>query len=329
MPDICVLIPTANRPHLLANALASVACQTAVRRIAEVVVMENSGNRASEETCKKFPNLPIRYVFREPRIPIAGLVASWFGEARFPLVAMSHDDDWWAAPHLERSVAALEQNPDASAVYSSCHVVINETAWTYSIYGSFLAWFADDAAPAGGLRKLDFERALLSSLLGNAFHMSSMLALRSAIEASLPGLDDGNEYDYDRSLAVELSRHGRLLFSDTPSAFVRMHPEQYSGVADASGRDRLWFPRNTRRLLKLAADCGIPDVHARLADRFSRLGLDFYTIAKYCTDPSLDTLYEEKLLPPAMVRDYCQRKRNQKIRSLIRRILHPGRFFKS
>lgn len=328
MPDISVLIPTANRLHFLANALASVSRQTAVRRIAEVVVMENGGNRASEEVCKKFPNLPIRYIFREPRVPLPDILSSWLKEARYPVVTMLHDDDWWADSHLERGVANLEQNPDASAVYSSCFWVCNETSWTLSLFGGFIAWFANDTAPAGGLRKLSFEQVLLASLLATGFHLSSMVTKKSVIATSLAVLTDGNEFDVDRSLAVELSRHGKLLFNDTPSVFVRIHSGQGSAEAVVSNVERIWFPRNTRRLLKLASDHSI-NVHARLTERFSRLGLGFYDIARHCTDPSLDTLYEEGLLPPAMTGDYRQRKRNQKIRNLIRRLLHPGRFFKS
>ena len=327
MPDLSILIPTANRPQFLTHSLASIARQSAFHRIAEVVVMENGGNRASEEVCQQFPNLPVRYMFREPRIPIAGLLASWFGEARFPIVAMLHDDDWWAAEHLARGLAALEKNPDASVVYASCALVNDETAWIQGLYGSFLAWFADDTAPAGGLRQLTFEQVLPASLLGNAFHMSSLIALRSAITASLPGLNDGNEFDVDRSLAVELARHGKLLFNDAPSAFVRKHPGQDSGAALVSGREQLWFPRNTRRLLKLASAAGM-DIRPRLAGRIAHLNLDFYTIAGQCTEPALDTLYEESLLPPAMVKDYLQRKRNQKIRQHLRRFLKAFRRFR-
>jgi hypothetical protein len=313
---------------LLANALASVARQTAVHRIAEVVVMENGGNRSSEEIGKKFPGLPIRYVFRELRTPISGLLASWFGEARFPIVAMLHDDDWWADDHLARGLADLEGNPEASVVYSSCCLVKDETAWTMDLYGSFIAWFDDDTAPAGGLRTLTFEHVLPGSLLGNAFHMSSLIALRTALAAALPNLNDGNEFDYDRSLAVELSRHGKLLFHDSPSAFVRIHPGQDSADAVISGRERTWIPRNSRRLAKLANDCGI-DVRTRLTERAAHLGLDFYAVANHCTDLVIDTLYEESLLPPSMVKDYRQRKRNQKIRNHIRRLLNSWRRFNS
>jgi len=328
MPDISILIPTANRPQFLTNSLVSVARQSLINRIAEVVVMENGGNRASEQICKRFPQLPIRYVYRKSQIPHAGLMASWFGEARFPIVAMLHDDDWWVDFHLARGVSSLEQNSDAVAAYSSCCRVADETAWTMSLYGSFIAWFADATAPAGGLRKLSFEQVLLASLLATGFHMSSLIAFKSAIEASLENLHDGNEFDVDRSLAVEFSLHGKLLFSDTPSVFVRIHPGQDSGTAAVNSFERIWFPRTTRRLLNLARDSSI-EVRSRLAERFTHLGLDFYAIADQCTETSLDTLYAESLLPASMVNDYRINKRNTKIRRQVRSLRNLVQRFKS
>ena len=318
MPNVSVLIPTANRPQYLPKALASVAQQSAKQHIAEVLVMENGGNRQSEAICKSFPELPIRYVFREKRIPIGGLLESWFNEAQAPIVALMHDDDWWTEDHLDRGLTALKNHPQAGAFYNSCNRVLDETGWILSLYGSFIAWFGNPTAPAGGIRPLSFEQTLLCSLLATGFHMSALIAPKSALDLAMPFFNDGNAFDYDRSLAVGLAQQGGLLFDDTPSAFVRVHPGQDSAVAGVSERERTWFPQNTRRLLKLADEQAI-DVRTKLPQRLDQLGLNLYSLAEHCTELSLETLYAESLLPKSMIAAYHQRKRNQKIRAMLRR----------
>jgi len=73
MKDVSVLIPTAKRPDLLHTALESVDRQTEIARIGEVVVIENGEDRGSADVCKRFPNLPIRYLYRNPT------VSAWAG----------------------------------------------------------------------------------------------------------------------------------------------------------------------------------------------------------------------------------------------------------
>ena len=111
MKDVSVLIPTAKRPHFLSTALESVARQTALDRIGEVLVIENGEDRGSGDVCKRFPNLPIKYIYRNPTIPASERTVSILREGSLPFVALLHDDDWWFDFHLERSLEKLGKEP--------------------------------------------------------------------------------------------------------------------------------------------------------------------------------------------------------------------------
>ena len=144
MKDTSILITTAKRPHFLPTALESVARQTALDRIGEVIVIENGEDRRSEAICQKFPNLPIKYIYRNPPVPLSRWMVATLSEASLPMVAMLHDDDWWLDFHLERSLRKLDQEHSLSAVYSSNFVAESEKQWFQGLNGNFTAWFAND-----------------------------------------------------------------------------------------------------------------------------------------------------------------------------------------
>src|SRR5688572_22058244 len=101
MNTISVLVPTANHPKFLETALQSIARQTAIDKIEEVLVSENLLDRESEAVCKKFPNLPIRYILQDPPLTRFQNFDFLFNQARADLVALLCDDDWWAPGHLQ------------------------------------------------------------------------------------------------------------------------------------------------------------------------------------------------------------------------------------
>src|SRR5450631_3615593 len=96
LPMITVLLCTFNRPEMLREALESVRQQTAHTAIARIVVSENSMNEESGSICDEFSDLPVVYVRQRP--PVAPLlhVKTIWSLVESPLVAILHDDDWWA-----------------------------------------------------------------------------------------------------------------------------------------------------------------------------------------------------------------------------------------
>ena len=82
--DVTVVITTIGRPDFLRTALQSVRNQVNRDVIGEVVVSENKGDRRTEQVVREFPDLPIRYLFREPSLPIVEHLFSTVREARTP-----------------------------------------------------------------------------------------------------------------------------------------------------------------------------------------------------------------------------------------------------
>jgi hypothetical protein len=85
---------------MLRDALESIRRQSAVDAVARIVVSENGLNEESGKVCAEFPDLPIVYLLQNPPIPaLLHLKAIWH-QVESPLVAILHDDDWWAPGHL-------------------------------------------------------------------------------------------------------------------------------------------------------------------------------------------------------------------------------------
>ena len=303
MKDVSILLPTAKRHHLLPTALESVARQTAIARIGEVVVIENGEDRRSEDICKCFPNLPIKYIYRNPTIPASERTASILREGSLSFVALLHDDDWWLDFHLERSLANLDINPFISATYSSYFTAESEKDWFRGINGNYTAWFGNDESLDGVSRMLNFKQTLLANLLHPGFHMSSLIFRRALIGACFAAFEDGNPFDTDRTLAVELSRQGDIFFHDTPSLVIRTHPEQDS--LTPWEKNRHFYHNNTRRLIQQARDNSI-NIFSEFSHRFSRPGNSVQMAFNYAnmSPNGFEILAIESLLPPEVLEKY-------------------------
>jgi hypothetical protein len=223
---LSVLIPTAARPAMLRTALASVASQGAVSKIARVVVSENGGSRESEAVCAQFPALPITYLFRSPAVtPLehGHLLLRDCSQDEF--TAILHDDDWWSPCHVGNALAALETEPEA-VVYGAGHFVVSGESSILNCSGNLFPWFGanyPEFAPAWKLSRLSL---LVAQLLGTVAHYSTMVVRSDALRRSSYVLELGNTFDNDRLLLFALSNFGPLLFNPTPEVFVRNHGVQ-------------------------------------------------------------------------------------------------------
>jgi glycosyltransferase involved in cell wall biosynthesis len=119
-PRASVCIPTVNRPHLLREALGSVAGQTF--RDFEVVVADNSGQpenqRAVDRVLAEFGGLPLRLVRHPSQIDPAANFNCLIDAARGEFWACLPDDDRLCPAFLARSIAALETHPTCSFAFS-------------------------------------------------------------------------------------------------------------------------------------------------------------------------------------------------------------------
>jgi Glycosyl transferase family 2 len=223
--DTTVLIPTANRPHLLRSTLKSVARQSATSRIACVHVSENGGNRDSGLVCAEFPSLPIRYTFRQPTIKACDHFIDLVQNTTTAYTAVLHDDDWWAPHHLARSLADLDMLPEAVARFSAFWTVASETTPAASD-PCLPCWFATVFLGTIDTWALDADDMLLACLASTPTRYSTLVLRTKSLAACMDVYRMGNNYDNDRMLAVSLARQGRVIFDPVPGTYIRSHPGQ-------------------------------------------------------------------------------------------------------
>ena len=235
---ISIIIPTANRPEMLRTALRSIAAQTALSRIEEIIVSENVADKGSSQVCAEFAQLPIRYILREPSLPQQ---AHWMALATAPLkgelVAVLHDDDWWDRHHLALAIEAMENHPPAAAYYASTFFVTGESS-ILSSFENLAFWFGAAYPPLNSLWELNREEVALATLINTPGLYSTLVTRREALKKATDACSMDNPYDKDRMLTFALSSLGSILFQPTPQVYIRVHSHQDTfSFSDSTRKD--------------------------------------------------------------------------------------------
>jgi hypothetical protein len=224
---INVIIPTANRPGMLRQALRSVRAQTVRDRISRVLVSESGGNPESGQVCAAFPELPICYVLRDPPLTSLAHTRALLNEG-LPdqFTAILHDDDWWMPEHLANAFEALQNDAEAVAYYSSCYYVSGESTLLRSNDNLFF-WFGAGYPELAPVWHLGRREVAIASLLGTPCSYSTLVANTEAFrKAWLVVSETTNRFDSDRMLVIELATYGPILYRPFPEVFIRQHPAQ-------------------------------------------------------------------------------------------------------
>lgn len=239
MSDVTVIIPTARRADLLPVALRSVAAQTAVGRIARVIVSENSEDRASRDVCRRFPELPIEYLTQEPPVTPVQHLARLFGRSDLTgFASLLCDDDWWAPAHLEVLLRALAATPDASVAFSTAALVDSEHAAAAELYLPAAFHLVTEREAAVGSVAFDAGRVLASAWVHTPFHFSAMLARSHPLREVSTRLSEFHPYNADRLLFAELALRGSVIFLPQAGAFIRRHAGNYDQYTTQRELDR-------------------------------------------------------------------------------------------
>ncbi|MEW6158990.1 MAG: glycosyltransferase [Verrucomicrobiota bacterium] len=110
-PEISVILPTYNRPEILARCLEGFAKQTLAREQFEIVIVDDGSNPPVQSTVDRFAGaLLITYHFQAN----GGLAAArnaCIERARAPLLALHDDDDVPAPDYLERCLEFHRAHP--------------------------------------------------------------------------------------------------------------------------------------------------------------------------------------------------------------------------
>jgi len=214
---------------MLRTALRSIDRQTAREHIGAVIVSENAQNRGSADICAEFPDLPIKYILRDPPIKALDHGLSLFTEAAdLPgkYVAILHDDDWWGLNHLATGLKELERNADAVSYWSAAFLVESESSWYLQCWNESV-WIATGFQPLTDVAKLDRKQAALACVGGGPAHYSTLIARKEVLRDCFAKVrETGNLFDNDRLLFMEMARLGPVLVNLVPEVFVRLHPAQ-------------------------------------------------------------------------------------------------------
>jgi hypothetical protein len=285
MSKVTVAITTTGRPHFLRTALQSVRNQLALSAIAEVIVSENSGDSRTEAVCADFPDLPIRYLFRQPNLPMLAHLFSTYGEARSSYIAILNDDDWWTAGHLADALRLLDADPGAVAYAAASLFVSDEVQknprW---IDRSAALWMQAGQPSWLTTWKLDLDRMLAACWVYTPFHWSSLVARTGSLAGVLDELCDASYYTHtiDRLVFAHLAVAGSFLYNPVPDTFVRWHAGNWVKTHAAPEINQV-LRATVQRVERLAARHGLnviemwqaalgcmpSEFEAEILDRFS------------------------------------------------------------
>jgi glycosyltransferase involved in cell wall biosynthesis len=191
---VSVVIPTRERLAKLRRALTGVERQTF--RDFEVWVVDDGSTDGTPEYLRRsdlgsdYPGIPsIRALINERPAGAAAARNRVFDHARGELVAFLDDDDVWLPEYLERQVANLDRQPDASASYAPYTEVDRRGRRT-----------RPDLQPL-----FDYDSALLHLMTENPVHTLSALVCRREAFDRIGRLDEG------LSIAHDLDWYARLI----------------------------------------------------------------------------------------------------------------------
>lgn len=235
---------------MLREALESVRRQTALATITRIVVSENSLNEESRSVCAEFADLPIVYVQqRPPVVALLHIKAIWC-LVESPLVAILHDDDWWAPGHLRSALDVLQSDERCVATYSSFLESHGPRSFGWPNQCYFLAWLAAGGDYSQPQLFLDPPSVMLGCLLNAGFHYSTVVGRKEAMwDAFSRNIARGNTFDNDRTFPVFLSRHGSVGYVATPDVFVRQHPFRDAWSPEHLKRGHMKMAQETTRWL--------------------------------------------------------------------------------
>jgi glycosyltransferase involved in cell wall biosynthesis len=257
-PLISVVVPTLNRPHLLRQALLSIAGQSMSPGAVEAVVVNDGGSDITEPAdAARHRGLPVRVVnlARRQGLPSARNIG--IDLARGEYLAFLDDDDVFLPAHLGTALDALRG--DADAAYTRCHVHTQRVNPT-------------DPPPLPDTPSYPFDPDLLA--VANFIPVHSVLLRRPPAGARFdPTLAALEDWDMWLRLTVE---HG-FRFVHVPQTTVVYHriPEQESmcgstvddGTALAGfGRltEQMWrrWPANNPKVARFRLYMGVMYWHA-------------------------------------------------------------------
>jgi GT2 family glycosyltransferase/glycosyltransferase involved in cell wall biosynthesis len=200
-PRVTVVIPTLDRPELLAPALASLTRQTLADM--EVVVVDDGSKNAILVRSVAEAFMPMVRFIRTGNAGEAAAVNRGIEAARGEFIGFLSDDDAYAPELLAESVAVLEREPDAIGTYPDWDIV--DTS------GYFIE----------AHRLPEFDRKLM--LVAHWCLPGPGVVVRRRVLQMTGGRDISFRFVSDFDLWLRATRYGRMIHLPLKLAYWRLH----------------------------------------------------------------------------------------------------------
>ena len=112
MDAVSVIIPTFNRAHKIARAVASVLYQTFTDY--EVLVVDDGSEDATSEVLKPFRSR-VKCIHHSKNLGVSAARNTGITESHSPLIAFLDSDDYWLPGKLAAQVSFFSEHPEAVA----------------------------------------------------------------------------------------------------------------------------------------------------------------------------------------------------------------------
>jgi len=210
---VTVGLPTFNRAHFLADAIASVLAQT--YGDFELVVSDNASTDHTPEVLAKFKDSRIRVHRSATNIGLLGNFRRCLELARGDYFVLLGSDDYWEPTLLSRLVPLLDENPRVLQVQSGGTFVAEDRSplQTYVLE-------LDTITPG-----IEYFRRMMLDFQLQGF-LSGVLFRMTAVRAA-GGFDPRLPNTQDVALIARLALDGDLGYVAEPLVFARKHPGNY------------------------------------------------------------------------------------------------------
>lgn len=274
-PEISVIVPTRNRPHLLDEALASIAGQDLSMDAVETIVVNDGGEEVGEVVSKYTERgLRCQLITLPHRCGLPAARNAGIAEAHGSFVAFLDDDDVYLPGHLTTALAELGTS-ETDAVYTTC--VVAQTRVDPSRY-----------APSSPDRyDYSYDHDLLAVFNYIPVHSLVLKRTNARFDEAMTALEDWDMW-------LRLTRDHRYQLRHIPSPTVVYHrvTGQAGMTADATSEVRAYqrLACQTRRVWERWPASTIR------AERFrSYLGvMNWHVLAWLASERPLPTCYYER-----------------------------------
>jgi len=207
-PIVSVIIPTHNRPQLLADALESVCSQT--RLPDEIVVVDDASVVSYREVLERYPSggrVTLRYHRLVPGG--GGSAARNLGAelSRGEILMFLDDDDTWQPCKVERQLKIFQDHPEAGLVYSGRRAVDEHDQLLFTV----------TPQAEGRIHRLLLQR--------NYIGITSSVALRREVFFEAGGFDPGLPARQDYDLWIRATRITAVAYDPEPTVNWMIHSQ--------------------------------------------------------------------------------------------------------